>query len=102
MVTVMETPACCKVLPIFSAKDKVAVLGSETMLYQHSMMTNMSSIPIPMAMKGRTLCVWLYSSPRRKVIPMAEDSPMTQDNIPIPERYSLTSVQVILPSMMTV
>ena len=46
-VTVIDTPACFKVLPIFSSSVKDFLLGSARIFCQHSEMTNMSSIPIP-------------------------------------------------------
>ena len=45
-VTVMATPACFIVKPIFSCKVFPKV-SSSCKLYQHWTMTNMSSIPIP-------------------------------------------------------
>ena len=47
LVTVTETPACLMVRPILSGMDMAAKVGSEERLYQHSMITNMSSMPIP-------------------------------------------------------
>ena len=47
VVTVIETPACFIVLPIFSDKLSSAGEGSSSTLDQQVEITNMSSIPIP-------------------------------------------------------
>ena len=45
LVTVMETPACCRVAP---SKEGIGRRGSESfLLLRHCTITNMSSIPIP-------------------------------------------------------
>ena len=46
----------------------------------------MSSIPIPMAMKGRMWWVWLYSIPSMNMMPKAAPRPRMQENIPAAER----------------
>ena len=46
----------------------------------------MSSIPIPMAMKGRMWWVWLYSIPSMNIMPKAAPRPRIQENIPAAER----------------
>ncbi len=48
LVTVTLTPACSMVSPTLSARGSPALLESLTRLYQHAMITNMSSIPIPL------------------------------------------------------
>ena len=48
LVTVTLTPACSIVSPTLSASGNPALLGSLARLYQHAMITNISSIPIPL------------------------------------------------------
>ena len=47
LVTVTLTPACSMVSATLSARGSPALLESLARLYQHAMITNMSSIPIP-------------------------------------------------------
>ena len=47
LVTVTLTPACSMVSPTLSTRGSPTLLRSLARLYQQAMITNMSSIPIP-------------------------------------------------------
>ena len=52
LVTVTDTPACSIVNPILSGIESCAFFFSFAWLYQHAMITNMSSMPMPAKMKN--------------------------------------------------
>ena len=47
LVTVTDTPACLRAIPIWSGRLRPALRGSFCMFDQHWTITNISSIPIP-------------------------------------------------------
>ena len=46
-------------------------------------MTNISSIPIPRQMKGKTACIGVYGKPKRELIPIEMIMPMAMLKRPV-------------------
>lgn len=83
-VTVMATPACCKVRPILSLMPRAASTGlSEAWLCT---ITNMSSMPMPSSKKGNTLCTGPKGTPKKAHTPYAATHPMPTLATPIADR----------------
>lgn len=88
-VTVMDTPACFNAIPMRSGIE--ILLGLERQsgnrLFQHCMITNMSSTPIPKSRKGKILLTGPYTRKQAEPIPYEIATERPTQLIPAMERY---------------
>jgi hypothetical protein len=81
VVTVIETPACRNVCPIFSGKDNL--LFPRFKFFQQAIMTNISSTPIPSSKNGSAVCTGPYEMPNKEQIPHATAYAIAIQNKPV-------------------
>jgi hypothetical protein len=86
VVTVIETPACCNVRPIFSGKD--ISLFPRFKFFQQATITNMSSTPIPSSKNGSAVCTGPYEIPSKEQNPHATANAIIMQNKPLLPRMS--------------
>ena len=97
-VTVMEAPACFIVIPMFVTTVFVFFF-SAGILFKHLIMTNISSMPIPRQIKGRTAVALVKGKPKAIVRATPIVTPKNTAIIPAAARQNLPSTMFSLPRL---
>ena len=80
LVTVMERPAWARVSPSLRSLERFDFEALR--LFQHWVMTNMSSMPMPRQRKGRMVCRGVTGNPRAELRPRPTTSPSRTEKSP--------------------